>query len=414
MYAGVRLRADAPRPAPPYRPRVDRPSGAFADRLRRVDPRVFDALLALGITVLGIGSLFVEGFADAGTYRETDAFAVALGLVATVPVYWRRTRPLPALVVSCLAIMVTAGFDYLTYNLPTAPLFLVFAVGAYAERRQATLGLVAVNVTLLAIFLTDAPDLDGQGTVLNMAVYSGAWLAGQVIRARSATAAARIAEAEERAETQRQQAARAVAEERLRLAQELHDVVAHSMSVIAVQAGMGVHVIDADPGEAKRALEAISQTSRTTLQEMRRLLGVLRDEDGARSHAPAPGLSQLPALVADVRDAGVPVELNVEGDPADVPESVELSVYRLVQEGLTNVLKHAGPARAEVTVRYRPGEVEVEVLDDGRGSAATGTSGHGLVGMRERVALWGGNLSTGPRQGGGYRVLARLPYGAPT
>ena len=413
MYAGVRLRADAPGPAPSYRRRVDRPS--LADRLRRVDPRVFDALLALGITVLGIGSLFVQAYTDGVEHRETDALAVALGFAITVPLYWRRTHPLPALLVSCTAIAVLAGLDYITYNLPTAPLFLAFAVGAYAERRRATLGLVAVNVTLAIIFLTDPPDLDAQGTVLNMAIFSGAWLAGQVIRARSAAAAARIAEAEERAETQRQQGARAVAEERLRLAQELHDVVAHSMSVIAVQAGMGVHVIEKDPEEAKRALEAISQTSRTTLQEMRRLLGVLRDEDGGRSHAPAPGLAELPALVADVRSAGVPVELTVEGDPAGVPDSVELSVYRLVQEGLTNVLKHAGAASAEVAVRCLPGEVEVEVLDDGRGAAAAnGAGGHGLVGMRERVALWGGNLTTGPRQGGGYRVLARLPYGAPT
>ena len=204
-----------------------------------------------------------------------------------------------------------------------------------------------------------------------------------------------------------------MAEERLRLAQELHDVVAHSMSVIAVQAGMGAHIIDTKPDEARWALESIADTSRSTLQEMRRLLGVLRDEDGARAHAPAPGLADLGRLVDDVRGAGVPVSLAVEGTPDAVPHGVELSVYRVVQEGLTNVIKHAGSAHASVTVRCRPDEVEVEVVDDGRGAAVApnGSGGHGLVGMRERAALWGGTLDAGPRPGGGYRVRARLPYG---
>jgi signal transduction histidine kinase len=190
------------------------------------------------------------------------------------------------------------------------------------------------------------------------------------------------------------------------------------MSVIAVQAGMGAHVIDEQPEQAKQALETISRTSRSTLVEMRRLLGVLRGEDGPRAAAPAPGLDDLDALVEQVRAAGIHVELEVAGRDercsAELPKGIDLSAYRLVQEGLTNVIKHAGPATAKVRVRYGDGAVEIEVTDDGRGGAATnGGGGHGLTGMRERVAVWGGTLDVGPSAGGGYHVRAVLPYREP-
>ncbi|HEX6658975.1 MAG TPA: ATP-binding protein, partial [Ilumatobacter sp.] len=164
-------------------------------------------------------------------------------------------------------------------------------------------------------------------------------------------------------------------------------------------------------------------TSRGTLTELRRLLGVLRDSDGVRSHAPAPGLSDLPHLVDDVRTAGVPATLHVEGHPGPVQAGVELSAYRIVQEALTNVIKHAGkPTRVDVTVRYSPYALTVEVVDDGRGVAAQSRngdpapdgSGHGVIGMRERVDVWGGELTVGPAPGGGYRVRAQLPYCEPT
>jgi signal transduction histidine kinase len=215
---------------------------------------------------------------------------------------------------------------------------------------------------------------------------------------------------------ERQSAARAVAEERLRIAQELHDVVAHSMSVIAVQAGVGAHVLDDRPEHARAALDAISSIARGTLTEMRRLLGVLRDGDGERSHAPAPGLAELPQLVEDVRAAGVPVTLTVTGcaDGTASNAGVELSAYRVVQEALTNVLKHAGPTEhVEVLIGHAPGSLAVEVVDDGRGAASVNGApgGHGQLGMRERVTLWGGELSVGPIPGGGYRVKALLPFG---
>ena len=389
-------------------------SSGLVDGVRRIDPRRIDLALVVGAVVLGVGPQLAS-MGSAGIYRETDALAVLLGLLTTVPVYWRRRRPLGALLVSSVGITVLAVLEYRLYTLPVIVLFLTYAAAAYEPSRRAVVALATVYVALVLIWLSGAPDFDAAGMGSEMIIFTGVWLGGIAMRSRGTASMARLAEAEERAEAHRQQAARAVAEERLRIAQELHDVVAHSMSVIAVQAGMGAHVIDRQPEEAKQALVSISRTSRSTLHEMRRLLGVLRGEDGARAHVPAPGLGDLPALVEDVRSTGLPVEVVVDGDPTDVPLGVDLSAYRLVQESLTNVIKHAGPASAVIHVRYEPGELVVEVSDDGRGAAARtrGNGGHGLLGMKERVAVWGGTLDAGPQAGGGYRVLAHLPYGEP-
>ena len=210
-------------------------------------------------------------------------------------------------------------------------------------------------------------------------------------------------------------ARRAVTEERLRLARELHDVVAHAMSVIAVQSGVGAHVADSRPEEVGKALAAIEATSRAALTELRRLLGVLRqDSEPQASLTPVPGLANLDSLLAEVGKAGLAVRVRVEGAPLQLPAGVDLSAYRIVQEALTNVVKHAGPAHAQVTIGYRDQEVSVEVIDDGRGAVTPvgdgreGT-GHGLIGMRERVAAFDGELEVGPRPSGGFRVAARLP-----
>jgi signal transduction histidine kinase len=205
-------------------------------------------------------------------------------------------------------------------------------------------------------------------------------------------------------------ARRAVAEERLRLARELHDVVAHAISVIAVQSGVGAHVANSQPEEAAKALAAIEATSRAALTELRRLLGVLRQEGEPQgSLAPVPGLADLDSLLAEVAKAGLGVQLRVEGTPSPLPAGLDLSAYRIVQEALTNVVRHAGPATARVAVRYAPGQVAVEVVDDGRGADDQGGGGHGIAGMRERAALYGGTLEAGPLPGGGFRVAASLP-----
>jgi signal transduction histidine kinase len=240
---------------------------------------------------------------------------------------------------------------------------------------------------------------------------AAAWWLGDGARRRQEA----IVAARERAavlEAAREELARrAVTEERLRIARELHDVVAHSMSIIAVQSGVGAHVLDSQPEEARKALAAVEATSRQALIEMRRLLGVLRAEAEPRgSLAPAPGLADVEALAAEVARAGVRVEVRIEGAPAELPAGLDLSAYRIVQEALTNVVRHAGPATARVAVGYAADRVTVEVVDDGRGGdPGRDHGGHGIAGMRERAELYGGTLEAGPGPGGGFRVAASLP-----
>jgi signal transduction histidine kinase len=253
--------------------------------------------------------------------------------------------------------------------------------------------------------------------VSNGLVIGAAWLLGHFVGVRRAYTA-RLERTAELERTRAEQARRAVAEERLRLARELHDVVAHSISVIAVQSGVGAHVAKTQPEEAAKALAAIEATSRAALIELRRLLGVLRQEGEPQGDlAPVPGLADLDGLLAEVAKAGLGVRLRVEGTPSPLPAGVDLSAYRIVQEALTNVVKHAGPARAQVTIRYRDQEVMVEVTDDGRGVTAPTSNGrarvgHGLIGMRERIQVFGGDLEAGPHPVGGFRVAARLPFAA--
>ena len=208
----------------------------------------------------------------------------------------------------------------------------------------------------------------------------------------------------------RAEARQAVAEERTRIARELHDVVAHSMSVVVVQASAAQRVMASDPDRAREALASIEVTGRDSLGEMRRILGALRGDDDAPL-APQPGLEQFAQLVRHCEEAGLPVEVELAGSPRELPAGIELATYRIVQEALTNAVKHAGPAHAVVRLDYGDDRLDIEVTDDGRGAAAdTITSGgQGLVGMRERVELFGGTFAAGPRTGGGYRVKARLP-----
>jgi signal transduction histidine kinase len=377
------------------------------ERVRSANQYVVNGVLAIIFTIVGFATVYAQEVRDG--LDEPALPTVVTILMACAPIVIRRRTPLIAVLISCLAILLHIAANYPEGSLPLTVMFLTYSVAALSSTRRATIGLAAVYATILLLVVTDAPGLDALGAVGNMAFFGVAWSVGIALRARRETLEARISEAEERANVERQSTARVLAEERLRIAQELHDVVAHSMSVIAVQAGVGAHVLADRPEQARAALDAISATSRGTLTEMRRLLGVLRDSDGERAHAPAPGLADVPSLVDDVRNAGVPVTLDVEGSSVCVNGGIELSAYRVVQEALTNVIKHAGPTtRVGVKVQYLPGSLAVEVVDDGRGAAG---SGHGLLGMRERVELWGGELTVGPVSGGGYRVKALLPYG---
>jgi signal transduction histidine kinase len=277
------------------------------------------------------------------------------------------------------------------------------------DRFQAVLGLVIAIGAEVVVNFND-PAGAGAGDYISLAIlFSIVWLAGFALGSKLA----QVARAEERSaqlEREREENARkAVAEERARIARELHDVVGHSVSVMTVQASAVRRLLTPDQEKEREALLIVEQTGREALAEMRRLVGVLRNPEEAPALAPQPSLSHVAKLVDQAREAGLPVELTVEGEPVPLPASIDLTAYRLVQEGLTNALKHAQAKHAEVRVRYADGHVEVEVSDDGRGAGSEPGGGHGLVGMRERVSVYGGELETGPRPEGGYRLHARLP-----
>jgi len=241
-----------------------------------------------------------------------------------------------------------------------------------------------------------------------------AWAVGRTVRSwRQKSVALELAN-RTLAEQRELQAQAAVTIERGRIARELHDVVAHNVSMMVVQAGAAQRVLDGPQPDVRNALEAIAHTGRQTVDEMRTLLGVLRETNDPTALKPQPGLAELERLVDGIRSAGLPVTLRVEGDPQGLPQALDVSAFRIVQEALTNTLKHAGPARADVVVRYEPGAVTLEVRDSGAGKANGSGTGHGLVGMRERVAMFGGELDAAAQPGGGFAVRARLPVDATT
>jgi signal transduction histidine kinase len=287
-----------------------------------------------------------------------------------------------------------------------------YAVGAHSEFRQAVLGGVIGAGAIAAVDVHKLLRGDDFGEVVPTWFFvAGIWAFGRWMRSRRF----QTKQLEDRAtqlEIEREETARAaVAEERARISRELHDVVAHSVSVTVVQAQAAQRLIEAEQTDLRQALGSIETTGRQALVELRRLLGVLRRTDTDLSLAPQPGLDSLDDLIEQMRDVGLPVELRIEGEAEPLPPGVGLSAYRIVQETLTNTLKHAGPARAQVTIRYRNDEVELEITDDGTGTGRGGGAGQGLIGMRERVAIYGGVFESG-RQNGGYLVRARLPLGA--
>jgi signal transduction histidine kinase len=390
-----------------------------ASRSRRLPASawLFDSGLAL--VAAGLSTclfVFENGPVGAGLPRGTLALAYVLALLHTLPLAARRRYPGAVLGISVASGLAVAGLGVPPVVLGVAILVAVYSVAAYGTRWVSLAGLAAAELGSVAVQLTPGR-VQAPTVVSNGLVIGAAWLLGHFVGVRRN----HIARLERTAELERARAElarQAVAEERLRLARELHDVVAHSISVIAVQSGVGAHVAPTQPEEAAKALAAIEATSRAALTELRRLLGVLRQEGEPQgSLAPVPGLADLDGLLAEVAKAGLGVRLRVEGTPSPLPAGVDLSAYRIVQEALTNVVKHAGPARAQVTIGYRDHEVMVEVSDDGRGVTAPAGEhrarvGHGLIGMRERVAVFGGDLEVGPRPGRGFRVAARLPLGA--
>ncbi|MGZ6651017.1 MAG: sensor histidine kinase [Solirubrobacteraceae bacterium] len=314
--------------------------------------------------------------------------------------------------------VVAAGLSFIDGNVVTS-LGVLFAAGMAAafllgNVQNATQGRIGLAVTLAAASIIAYNDPDhGPGEFLvTPGLFAIAWLAGLVVRERSAQAASSEERALEAERKREENARQAVFAERVRIAREVHDVVAHHVSMMGVQAGAARVVIDRDPSKAKTALSAIETSSRQAVSELHRLLGFLRqdgDEDGL---VPQPGVGQLGRLVASMSDTQLGVDITVEGDVRPLPQMVDVSAYRIVQEALTNTLKHARASHAEVNLRYWPDELEVEVVDDGRGvrnGHAHRDGGLGLIGMRERAALHGGQLSAGAAPGGGFAVRVRLP-----
>ena len=378
---------------------------------RGIDPRLTDAVVAVALFVVLVLSF---GATPGAAQRPADIWAWLLALLLTAPYAVHRRYPWAALAVALTALLAFSLLHYAAF--PGVSVFvLLFGLALHGSRRDS---LVAFGATLAAFVVALEAQPAGVVTpsdvVSTLLATAVAWLAGDNLRQRRL----RWAAMEERTrllEREREDRARAaVAAERLRIARELHDIVAHSMSVVAVQAGVGRHVIDTDVAAAGQALAVIETTSRDALVDLRRMLGVLRRGDEAAATRPMPGLADIPALVAETRAAGLGVTLESSGTVADVPAGVNLAAYRVVQESLTNVIKHGGPV-AHVRIACDENGIEVDVTDDGRPeehlpSTRGGGSGHGLIGMRERVELYGGRFEAGPRPGGGYRVQALLPY----
>jgi signal transduction histidine kinase len=343
-----------------------------------------------------------------------EQLALAPTGLSTLALGWRTRFPLTMVVLAVPGWALTTQLSSVAED-PPLTLSTGFALALYSLGVHADPLRVAVGVTVLALgvvfVLFEAPSFD-LGTIPFVAI---PLLVGFAMRQRRAKEEL----LEERAtalEREREEKARtAVAEERARIGRELHDVVAHAVSVIVVQARGGRRALADDVEQARQAFNSIETTGGQALTEMRRLLGRLRDREEQLALEPPPGLAHLGALVEQVREAGLPVELVTEGPPVELPPGVDLSAYRIVQEGLTNALKHAGPARARVVVRYDHEELELEISDDGKGAGprvGDSGAGHGLIGIRERVAVYGGELEAGGRPEGGYVLRARLPVHA--
>src|SRR5438105_472449 len=342
----------------------------------------------------------LAGYVGGAVHQHRYQAGIALALAQVLPLVVRRRYPVAVLWI-VTAATIAAALAYSDF-VPLAPALAVYSVATQLDRRR------SLVLTGAACLLLVAPVAwaNGWNGPLKLVLLAAAWVFGDNLGTRRAYTR-ELEEKAARLEREREtESRRAVAEEQARIARELHDVIAHNVSVMVVQAAAGSDVFDSSPARAREALRSIETTGRSALAELRRLLGVVRE--GAE-YEPQPGLDRLDALLDRVRAAGLEVRLSVEGPPRELPASVGLSAYRIVQEALTNTLKHADARHARVAVRYEDGGLEVEVRDDGRGETNGDGSGHGLLGMRERALLLGGELEAGPAPGGGYAVTARFP-----
>jgi signal transduction histidine kinase len=370
----------------------------------------FDALIVAGTAISIVGAVVAQG-------RENGPegpmwLDIILAVLITGPLLARRRFPFGAplgvgagVVIASFADNSLVPFDIVAFLAGSSAVFLL---AQRRDWRQAVSGL-AMAVGVEAIVVRNDPRGQLGQFIFVSLIFTVVWVVGFTL-GRKFVEADEAKERAARAEREREaRAGAAVAEERARIARELHDVVGHSVSVMTVQASGVRRLLRPDQEREREALLIVERTGREALAEMRRLVGVLRRPEEGPALAPQPSLEHVDRLVEQVREAGLPVELRVEGEATELPAGVDLTAYRLVQEGLTNALKHARATRAEVVVNYGDGQIEVMVLDDGTGIGNGGGGGHGLVGIRERVSVYGGELDAGPRPGGGYRLRAKLP-----
>ena len=393
-------RADAGRPTARYSPLVRQ----LGTRARQLDVRGLDVYLTLVMTAWATAEGLIAGNLTPAVF------------LCTLPLLVRRRWPIAVFLVGIAGIALGAN------NIGLAALLAVLtaavSLGIYTRHRLVASFLIVLSAAGIAIEYTSGRNgssaLPIPNQVLPLALLGAAYLAGNEIASRQRQADQQRERAHQLEEERSEAVAAAAETERRHIARELHDVVAHSVSVMVVQAGAARKVMNDKPDAARESLLAVEASGHEAMAELRRLLGVLSEEDNeAPPLAPQPGMAGLDALIARVQEAGLPAELRVEGPPESLPPGVDVAAYRIVQEALTNALKYAGGARTEVVVRYTPDGLEVEVIDEGTMSAPADGIGRGLTGMRERVALFGGTVEAGKRAEGGYAVLARLPLDPP-
>ena len=401
-------------PPPVVHPAARRRWSGLADAWRRLrgSPRAFDVALAVVLALVTVAGSVGESHPSQpsykpppGTHLATAPAAYLLVAVSALALIWHRRRPVLVLAVSLGAALLYICLGYFGGAVMLNPLFALYAVILTVPATRA-IGLALITMlSLMAANWAFSPfGTHGGGFVLIPGEVAAALFLGLWVSSRRAA----LREREERAR-------RAVDAERLRIARELHDAVAHTMSTINVQAGVAAHVIDEQPDQAAQALEAIKHASKEALRELRGILNVLRQADEHDERSPAPRLAQLDELIENTTRAGLPTSVTIHGRVGTVAPTVDLTAYRIVQESLTNALRHAGPTSARVTLSYTDDELGVEVFDGGRGRV-DGTphgAGHGIAGMRERAGAVGGTLIAGPGPEGGFRVQARLPLSAP-
>lgn len=356
-----------------------------------------DVALATALTALALLEIFLVGGPEWSRLANA-AVAIVLGAAAA-----RRVRAPLLLLGLMLVISVAATLpQFRSPNIEALAFFLLLAVYSAAAHTSGSATVLGGAMTFgpyMTDLLADANGIYAEGVVFYALLFGAPWASGRAMR--------RWRLSERRVEQEKARTAAAIAEERARIARELHDVVAHSISVIILQARGGRRVLQSEPADAGEAFVTIERTGHQALEEMRRLLGMLGRSDEELALAPQPSLRELETLVEQVRTAGLPVELVIEGEARELPPGIDLSAYRIVQEALTNALRHAGPARARVLLRYGPDDLEI--ADDGPGTGDRSGPGYGLIGMRERVSVYGGDLQAGRRPEGGYALRVRLP-----